>query len=70
MDVISFLNGILDDLGLEQNAEDWAHDPLRPGFTGWWTANLPGTNQLIEVYIDHFSQDGCGYSNVRLTGAA
>jgi hypothetical protein len=65
MDVYSFLNGILHDLGFEQNAEDWSTDPIRPGFEGSWTANLPGTRGYVEVWVDHFSHDATGYTVIQ-----
>lgn len=57
----SFLNGILDSAGMEQNAEEWSMDRIYTGFTGTWTANLPGTRAWVEVEVLHFSRDATGY---------
>jgi hypothetical protein len=64
MDSISFLNGLLDELGLEQNAEDWARDTLSSGFTGWFTANDPEDSLFLQVYVHHVSPEASGTSDL------
>lgn len=66
----SFINGILADLGEEQDAHEgrWAYDRLTPCAEGdgyWFTANHDD-GRFLQVWIEHRSHDACGYSHVSL----
>ena len=62
-DPVYLLNGMLHDLGEEQDAEDWAYDRLTP--EAWFTANHPD-GRMVEVYIEHCSADAVGYTALTL----
>jgi hypothetical protein len=64
-DPVVLLNGMLDDLGEEQDAEEWATDPVEA--EAWFTANHPTDGRLLEAWIDHVSVDAVGYTSVTLT---
>lgn len=58
-----FLNGLLHDLGEEQDAEEWAYDPVAP--QAWFTANHPD-GRLVQVWVDHVSGEAVGYQALSL----
>jgi hypothetical protein len=58
------LNLLLDDLGEEQDGEEWSTDVVRPG--EWFTANHQD-GRLVEAWIEHVSTEAIGYDAVTLT---
>jgi hypothetical protein len=65
-DPVYFLNGLLADLGEEQDADsvEWAYDRVKGG--EWFTANHED-GRFVEVWVDHASGDACGYTALTLT---
>jgi hypothetical protein len=59
-----FLNGLLSELGLEQNADEWAYDIPRSG--EWFTANHPDTGQYLTVFVEHVSANASGTTALTL----
>jgi len=62
-DPVYLLNGMLADLGEEQDAEDWAYDVPTAG--AWFMASHPDGRE-VQAWIDHVSRDACGYTAVTL----
>lgn len=65
LDPAFFLNGLLADLGQEQDAYDggWAYDRVVAG--QWFTANhMDG--RLVQVFVEHVSPEACGTSELQM----